>query len=168
VAVAVHDEVADTGRSQKVDEAAGTKVFSEALSFVKGAARDLSGNRIAVGGRTTLSGYGIARQGHSRAAETLSGIVNLFGYSDRDPRKIRYLYAIPALAVVLAWLITVAFAKSAFLRRIPAFAACGIAVFVVVRLTGATLSNEFAQVQLLYGLWGTCGAFFALGFFGLK
>jgi hypothetical protein len=148
---------------RQMDKLAGTRLF-------EGLADTLTAAPRAAGARRTvaLSGFDLARQGRSRVAGLVGDLVTLFGSASKDPRRVVYLWGVPAAAALLGLAVEWGWGRSARLGRIAGGAALAVAAFMAWKLLTVSFSNEFARVGLLPGIWVTCGAFFAIGALGLR
>jgi hypothetical protein len=148
---------------RQMDKLAGTRVF-EGLADTFSSAPRAAGARRTI----TLSGFALARQGKSRVAGLVGDLLTLFGSASKDPRRVVYLWGVPAAAVLLALAAGWGLGRLPLLARIAGGAALGIAAFMAWKLLTASFDGDFARVRLMPGIWITCAAFFAVGVFSLR
>jgi hypothetical protein len=149
--------------SKKIDEITKT----EFMSKISEKFSDVTHGAVKDKNKVSLSGFDIAKSGGSRASDTISKLLTFVEQKEKDPKQIQYLFAVPFIAVFLAWVMTGALGSIAFFRFLSAITSMVIAVISAVKLAGASFSSEFAQVQFTYGVWITCALFFVMGLLGV-
>lgn len=147
---------------RQVDRFAKTDLFSSVTDRLSQTAAGVVGTRKSV----NLTGFEIARSGRNRTTELFGGLLSLFGQQNKDPRRVVYLFAIPVIGAILAWLSIVAVKKSIFLLRGVAITNLGIAVVMASKLLNLSFSTEFVKVDLMIGIWMTCLGFFLMALIG--